>query len=471
MSTAVPVMRERSTEARRGARLLRSVVGTAAALAGPLLAALLLAAVPADAQQDTCQTLAAQLARLDKAGGALDPLADALLRQRAALERGIADYQRVCGGGGFPLSAPSAQCPAMQARIGEMQQNLAALERRTQRGGQAVQAGNTAGDRARILTAMRQNGCGPGGATAQAPQGGVIQAGPGLATRNGEAPITTAPRPGTAIVQGNVRYFTVQTRNGPQIYAEEENGRVVAVSSIPNVQPSRYAPPQPQPQRQGGLISTLFGEQPPAQQLPPGYREDPYAINPDPRFVEQGPPEDGQSYRTLCVRMCDGYYFPISHSTTRSRFGLEADLCRARCPGAETRLYAHRTSEDSETAVSADDVGEPYTKLPNAMKYRTQVVSGCGCGRADPSLLPFNTSSEEGGSSGSGTVKVGDVRPDLPIPVAKPERDQDPDTAFNELANFVPAPLQPKTLAGADGGEPERRKPVRVVGPKFYENR
>jgi hypothetical protein len=170
--------------------------------------------------------------------------------------------------------------------------------------------------------------------------------------------------------------------------------------------------------------------------------------------------------------MCDGYYFPISYSTSRSRFGVDADICRARCPGAETRLFAHRTGEDSETAVSADEEGVAYTKIPNALKYRTEYVQGCGCGRPDPTLLPVNASSDEGATSGSSTVRVGDVRANLPVPRPKPEPDEDPDTRANAIASFVPVPVEPvkpgEGLAARGAGSDSSGRGVRVIGPKFF---
>src|SRR5690606_21240858 len=38
------------------------------------------------------------------------------------------------------------------------------------------------------------------------------------------------------------------------------------------------------------------------------------------------------TFRTLCVRTCDGYYFPISFSTTTERFADDERACRAMCP-------------------------------------------------------------------------------------------------------------------------------------------
>lgn len=83
------------------------------------------------------------------------------------------------------------------------------------------------------------------------------------------------------------------------------------------------------------------------------------------------------SYTTVCVRMCDGFYFPISHGVPRSRFYNDANACRSRCGSAEARLFYHDRSADMKTAV--DLTGRSYAKLPIAFQHRKKLVSGCAC--------------------------------------------------------------------------------------------
>lgn len=91
------------------------------------------------------------------------------------------------------------------------------------------------------------------------------------------------------------------------------------------------------------------------------------------------------SYRTLCVRLCDGYYYPISWSATRKAFASEEAICRAQCPRAEVSLYVHPTGTESDAAVSLD--GRPYAELPNAFRYRRELDPGCGCGKRLSAML------------------------------------------------------------------------------------
>ncbi len=56
----------------------------------------------------------------------------------------------------------------------------------------------------------------------------------------------------------------------------------------------------------------------------------------------------GGRYQTLCVRACDGYYFPISYETGAENFSRDQTQCQAQCPGA--KLYYQATdSPNPET--------------------------------------------------------------------------------------------------------------------------
>ena len=37
------------------------------------------------------------------------------------------------------------------------------------------------------------------------------------------------------------------------------------------------------------------------------------------------------TYRTICVRLCDGYFFPVSFSTLPNHFPRDADICQQKC--------------------------------------------------------------------------------------------------------------------------------------------
>ena len=63
------------------------------------------------------------------------------------------------------------------------------------------------------------------------------------------------------------------------------------------------------------------------------------------------------SYRTMCVRSCDGYYFPISFATISSRFRDDESKCRSLCAApAESVLLS-----ESGRGGRADDL---YRRSP-----------------------------------------------------------------------------------------------------------
>jgi hypothetical protein len=85
------------------------------------------------------------------------------------------------------------------------------------------------------------------------------------------------------------------------------------------------------------------------------------------------------TFRTLCVRTCDGYYFPISFSTVENRFEQDLAQCEQMCPGADVRLFFHpMPNGDAETAISYLDK-QPYSELSNAFAYRKAIYPDCNC--------------------------------------------------------------------------------------------
>ncbi len=177
---------------------------------------------------------------------------------------------------------------------------------------------------------------------------------------------------------------------------------------------------------------------------------------------------DGASgtYRTLCVRTCDGYYFPISYATTPDRFADDAQTCHATCPAAEVVLMTHRNpGEDVNQAVSAS--GTPYTSLPNAFKYRTEIVPSCSCRRAGQSWA------QALGQVKDTTLQQDDI-------VVTPERakalSQPRDAQGRPIRQDTKLPDNKKpdpNAAPADGanGTTPPKGPIRSVGPIFVPSR
>jgi Protein of unknown function (DUF2865) len=98
------------------------------------------------------------------------------------------------------------------------------------------------------------------------------------------------------------------------------------------------------------------------------------------RSVRQGGDRrssNGGTYRTLCVRLSDGFHFPVSDSTRRERLSGDAKQCEQRCP-ARSRLFVHRNPGEGVDDM-VDLQGHPYRNLPTALLYQTKFVADCTC--------------------------------------------------------------------------------------------
>lgn len=94
-------------------------------------------------------------------------------------------------------------------------------------------------------------------------------------------------------------------------------------------------------------------------------------------MVPENMPQSG-TFRTVCVRSCDGYYFPISFATVPSRFADDERSCKNLCPAQEAHLFTYRNpGEDMNQAVSIN--GTPYPSSPNAFRYRQEYNPACSC--------------------------------------------------------------------------------------------
>jgi Protein of unknown function (DUF2865) len=88
------------------------------------------------------------------------------------------------------------------------------------------------------------------------------------------------------------------------------------------------------------------------------------------------------TYRTVCVRLCDGFFFPVSFSTLPNHFGRDVDQCQSRC-AAPVELYYHQNpGADIRQAISVKSQ-TPYTNLKSAFKYTKEYVNGCSCKEAE----------------------------------------------------------------------------------------
>lgn len=94
------------------------------------------------------------------------------------------------------------------------------------------------------------------------------------------------------------------------------------------------------------------------------------------------PGQAGGSGTPVCVRLCDGYFFPLASLGSRGTADA-ARMCQAQCPGAETEAFSMGAGDDIEHAVG--ERGKSYMELENALRYQKATVPGCSCRKADQS--------------------------------------------------------------------------------------
>ena len=82
----------------------------------------------------------------------------------------------------------------------------------------------------------------------------------------------------------------------------------------------------------------------------------------------------------VCVRTCDGSFFPVSYTGAGSRADTLEDVCRALCPNADVALYSFPFGGTIDGAASSAN-GEPYANLPNAGKFQQTYDPNCSCRR------------------------------------------------------------------------------------------
>jgi hypothetical protein len=175
------------------------------------------------------------------------------------------------------------------------------------------------------------------------------------------------------------------------------------------------------------------------------------------------------TYHTVCVRACDGFYFPISYSTVPSRFTDDAHACQRLCPAAEAELYSfHNPGEDMEQALSIS--GQPYTALPNAFRYRKEIVAGCSCRKPGQSWADALKNADDSTTLESGDIVVTDQNAKAlsqPKPAGKPAVST-PVAGVGANPSVVPATASAIATpsAGPASTDPGKRI-VRTVGPPF----
>ena len=165
------------------------------------------------------------------------------------------------------------------------------------------------------------------------------------------------------------------------------------------------------------------------------------------------------TYHTVCVRTCDGFYFPISYSTSASRFADDEHACQRQCPASEVALYSYRNpGEDMGQAVSIS--GQPYTALPNAFRYRKEFTAACSCRKSGQSWADALKNADDSSTLQSDDIIVTDQNAkalsQAPKATGKPQ-------AAGATGQAKPA----ATPAASNASSGSSKAAVRTVGPPF----
>jgi hypothetical protein len=109
------------------------------------------------------------------------------------------------------------------------------------------------------------------------------------------------------------------------------------------------------------------------------------------RFTTSTYSGSSSTFRTLCVRECDGFYFPISNATTEAQFKDDEAKCHSQC-ASPAELYYHRSDQDVDQMQSL--TGKPYAQMPFAFRNRKVYIRGCSCNAAEYSREEIAKSEE-----------------------------------------------------------------------------
>jgi hypothetical protein len=200
----------------------------------------------------------------------------------------------------------------------------------------------------------------------------------------------------------------------------------------------------------GGFMDNLFGN----NTIPPP-------------SADLGAPSG--TYRTVCVRTCDGAYFPVSFATYQARFQDDEKTCKALCPATDATLFTYRNpGEDINQAVSVS--GQPYSSLPNAFKFRTEFNPSCACKAAGQTWSDALKSIDEKASAEQqGDIIVTEESAKKMQQRAMPQQKTVPakkGAAPAGTTAAAPAPATPAPAAESTSTTNEK-KPIRTVGPTF----
>jgi hypothetical protein len=166
----------------------------------------------------------------------------------------------------------------------------------------------------------------------------------------------------------------------------------------------------------------------------------------------------GSTFRTMCVRLSDGFYWPISFSTSRDYFSRDAAICSNMCPGTPVSLYVYQNPGENVEDMRSAATHAPYVNLDTAFQYRHSYNQTNACSRPYSPILA--------GPKRLDANRLERLRPDHPLKVAglplkRLPAALDPDSKINRWGGL--------DLQGFQTGQAVARagEDIRIVGPTF----
>jgi hypothetical protein len=215
---------------------------------------------------------------------------------------------------------------------------------------------------------------------------------------------------------------------------------------------------EPQPK---SFFEELFGVGAPDQTT--GLREVPVGPSDetlDPNYDGEGEQIDQRPQggpMAICVRACDGGFFPITYSAKSSQLDDLNAFCKAMCPGAEAKLYTQSQWKGLDSAVSID--GEPYSDHPNARKFEKRYDPSCGCKPAGQSWTEALAEAER--MLAERNKKDQMVTAEQAEQMSRPIAPGDPRWKKPDASAAASPPIMGESLRGAQGS-------VTTGGPEVY---
>lgn len=159
--------------------------------------------------------------------------------------------------------------------------------------------------------------------------------------------------------------------------------------------------------------------------------------------------DSGDVVQSMCVRSCDGFYWPVRFPVARRDLSQDAGVCLSTC-GTQAKLYT-RAGPGVEAEEMRDADGVSYGASATAFAYRRGLVNGCSC-----RPMPWSAS-ERARHEGYALVEA-----EKAIRLAQSEADAKTETAnqteLERLSTFAVAPTEATVAAvsdtNVDGGLP-----------------